>query len=266
MAGEDNDLTGEILLTRHEQEVSGTTAAILPQSFGWVRSVSNEITTPHFEMQAGYRKTENGISPRLYFKYIKTKFSIIENTMFKRRMKQLENMVDEYAKLGQEALSDECIRQFCIIAKESAMWACGLKKFILKDHVDKFKYRVKGDVKITSLKNFARVIPEKAARSIKFTMDKRLFDNYVVVHLDDKDRKSTKETDKERIEREKDPICFGRINEAPERFYFVCDWEDELCILRLDDIIKKLSLKDKDIKLTHKIDKWRAKAKESKKE
>jgi hypothetical protein len=258
MAGE----TGETIF-----QGWSTSATALPEQIGWVRNQTVELSTPHVSMQMGIRSSEEGINPRLYFKYIRTKLSIIEKTMFKRRMKQLEQMAEEYAKLGQEALGDECIRQFCIIARESAMWACGVKTFITREQLDKFRSRVKGDVKITPMKNFARIIPEDAARNIKFTMEKKLFDSYVVVHLDDKTNKSVKETDKEKVAREKDPICFGQIREDRDRFYFVCDWEDELCHLRLDDIIKKLALKKKDINLSRKVDKskmekWRAKAKE----
>ena len=252
MAGEIGETGGHIFQGWN----NSATDTALPVSFGWATQVTQELKSPHFEANIKYSKTIEGIHPQLYFRYLKSKFSMIETEFFKRRMKQLEKMVDEYAELGQEALSDECIRQFYIMGRESAMWACGIKIFVTHEQIEKFRYKVRGcNLKVTPIKNFARVIPENAARQIKFCMEKKLFDEYVIVHIDSNDwRKSAvKETDKERVKREKDPICFGRIRES-DKYYFVSDWVDEMDTLRLDDIIKALSLKKKDMKMKYKMD------------
>jgi hypothetical protein len=219
---------------------------------GWMWNQSWEVNTPHVEIDGKLKKSSQGINPRLYFKYVKSKLQVVENMYFKRRMKQLEALADKYAKLGQEALSEECIRQFYIASRESAMWACGFKVFVTKEVLDKFRFKCTVDLKITPIKNFARIIPAKAAAKIKKAMDRKLFDDYVIVHLDNREKTAVKETQKEKIEREKDPICFGRITES-DKYYFVSDWIDEMDELRLEDIIKKMSLKKKDMEISKDI-------------
>jgi len=244
MAGE----TGESIWS------GGTDAQTSSATGGWIQVATNSINTPHFEGEVGFKTDKRGlVHPRLYFKYLKSKLSIIEMHAFKKRMSQLEKMADEYASLGQEALSEECIKHFYLLAREFAMFACGIKTFITEEHLEKFRYRIKGSLKVTPIKNFARVIPEKATRNIKWCIEKKLFDDFVVVHLDDR-KDSVKETEKEKIERKKDPICFGRIAES-DNYYFVADWEDELCTLKLSDVIKKLSLKKADITMKSKMEK-----------
>jgi len=214
---------------------------------GWHSMRSWSVETPHVGIDGVEKKTKEGIHPRLYFKYVKSKMKMVERMKFKERLSKLEELSEKYSKLGQEALSDECIRQYYTIARESAMWACGYNMFVTEDILNKFRYQIKGDLKITPIKNFARIIPEKPAAKIKSAMERKLFDSYVIVHLDIK-QQSVLETKKERVEREKDPICFGRIDDC-DKYYFVCDWEDEFDDLRFQDIVKKLSLSKKDLKL-----------------
>jgi len=229
---------------------SGTASSVVGS--GWMHTQMNELRTPHVEADIGYKRGPTGIHPRLYFKYIKSKLSIIEMHAFKKRMAQLEKMADEYANIGQEALSEECIKHFYLLARESAMHACGVKTFITEEHLQKFKYKVRGNLKITPIKNFARIIPIKAAKNIKWCIEKKLFDDFVIVHMDNK-KESVKETEKERAERVKDPICFGRIADC-DKYYFVSDWEDEFDDLKLSDIIGKLSLKKFDMTIKNKMD------------
>lgn len=246
--------TGEYLykMALQTNSVADGTATVSPTNlWSWM----NEwvVNTPHVEIEGKTKRSPSGINPRLYFKYVKSKLRYVENAMFKSRMKQLEKLADEYEKLGQEALSEECIKQFLVISRESAMFACGFDMFVSKLDLEKFRYSIKGDLKITPLKNFTRIIPKKAANKIRKAMDRKLFDEYVVVHLDNKEVDSVKETQKEKIVREKDPICFGKVAES-DKFYFVSDWEDEHDDLRFEDIIKKLSLDKKKLMINKKIE------------
>ena len=231
-------------------EREGTSSTVDTPLGDWVYSTNIHYSTPQLETTITVDKDKTGIHPRLYFKYLKSKLNFVESQFLKRRMKQLEKLVDEYAKLGQEALSEWCVKQFLVISKESAILACGLNKFITQEHVDKFRYKLRGtSLKITPLKNFARPLPKRVADKVKKCMEKKLFDRYEIFHLDDK---AVKPTEKERIERERDPIIFGRI-EYSERYYFIADWEDELDDLKLEDIIKKLSLKKDQIVLKNRL-------------
>lgn len=199
-----------------------------------------------------YKPPPKEIHPRLYFKYIKNKMSVIEFASFKRRMKYLEKLTDEFAKNGQQALSEDCIKKFVVLSRESAMYACGIKTFVTRDTLDKFRDKVKVPIKFTDLKNFARVIPAGSTKKIRECIKKKLFDSYTIVHIDNKD--AVKETEEQRITREKDPICFGKI-EHSDRFYFICDWIDELDNLKLETIVRALKLDKTKMRLRKDISK-----------
>jgi hypothetical protein len=224
--------------------VSGGTAEA--QTYHW------EMTTPQVSMEmVGAKNSKNEISARLYFKYVKKNLNVLEMNRLKGRLNRLEKLADDFEKLGQIAMSEECIKQFIILSRESAMWACGFKLFVTKEQAEKFARCIKGEtLKITPLKNFARIIPANVVKKVKKAVDKKLFDSYVIFHLDNK---SVKETQKEKIEREKDPIIFGKINES-DNYYFIGDWEDELDDLRLGDIVQKLSLDKKKMTIKQHID------------
>ena len=221
-------------------------------SDGFGQTYSWEYSTPHVSGEmVGIKNSKNQITARLYFKYVKKNLSVLETSRLKTRLRRLEKMADEFEKLGQIAMSEECIKQFIVLSRESAMWACGFKLFITKEQAEKFGRSIKDEtLKITPLKNFARIIPANVVKKVKKTVDKKLFDEYVIFHLDNK---SVKETQKEKIEREKDPIIFGKINET-DKYYFIGDWEDELDDLRLGDIVKKLSLNKKQMTIKQHID------------
>lgn len=211
------------------------------------------------ELTHEYDNSKGRITARLYFRYLKSKLNLIETSKFKSRMKGLEKLAKEYSEIGQVALSEECLRQFNMLVKESAIFACGFKKFITEEHVNKYRHKIKAPdgskvqsvrLLITPIKNFTRVIPPKVVKKVKLAIDKKLFDDYVIFHLD---QKAVKETVKEKIEREKDPIIFGKIAES-DRYYFIDDWEDEHDDLRFEDIIEKLSLSEADITMEKTLD------------
>ena len=82
---------------------------------------------------------------------------------------------------------------------------------------------------------------------IKKDVDERkIFDNYVVLHYDPKEN-GEKLTKKEK-EKKKDPILFGVIKNS-KKLYFVADWKDEYCDLTLDEMFK--ILKEKVLKINN---------------
>jgi hypothetical protein len=214
-----------------------------------------QYATPQAIGNFNYEKKEKSgrteISATLCFKFIKSKLSMIESAKFKARMRRLEKMVDEFNEVGQVAMAEQCVLQFMKISRESAMWACGIKYWITKEHAEKFRYSLKKgqDLKITNLENFGRVMPKAAIVKLKKCHQKKLFDKYVIFHLDARGKSTAVETVKQKVERERDPILFGIINECPDQYYFIHDWVDELDDLRFGDIIKALSLDKNNISL-----------------
>lgn len=212
----------------------------------YVSTGSNEAET-HRGSKIRIEK-KPGVSPKLYFSYIKKKYGLLEKIRIERRLKKVEAMVEEALNLGQEALGEELFKRVVKETRESEMYALGYKVFIEEEHLEKFRNKVK-TVMITKLKNFTGCIPEKNKKLILKAQKDKLFDEIVIVHYDPENDHT------ERTEEEKrDPIAFGRIKEST-RYYFITDWEDEYCDLTLDDIVDRLNLDDDEIKLTKNPDK-----------
>lgn len=194
-------------------------------------------------------KKESGMPAQIFFKLMKKKMGILADMSYKRRMKKLQELADKATEDGQIALSEEIVKRFLVLSCEAELYAIGKRIFLNKTIFDKFKRKSRRTVCLTSLDNYARIIPEDVLQEKK-KMDKlKIFSEYVVMHYDSPD--SVKETEVEVVKREKDPILFGRI-EYSDKLYFVADWEDEFCDLTLDDIVNKLELEDEDITLPKK--------------
>jgi hypothetical protein len=70
--------------------------------------------------------------------------------------------------------------------------------------------------------------------------DRKIFDNYVVLHYDPKD--NGEGLSKAEIEKKKDPILFGLIKNS-RKLYYVADWKDEYCDLTLEEMFNVLGEK-----------------------
>jgi len=226
----------------------------------WSAADNWRMSTKHAEANVSVArgdKYKDGVDIDLFFRFLKTKFTPIETKLFKERMAQLEKMADEFEDLGQIAAQDECIRQFLILMREAAIYACGYELFLTAEQIKKLEnMRVKGGnfMKVTNIKNFARILPKNVAEITKACMEKNLFDEYVICHVDDK--KSVMDTEDEKIEKKKakdrDPVMFGRI-EHSSKYYFIIDWIDGEDTLQLKDMVKALSIKKTEMKMPKKI-------------
>lgn len=205
----------------------------------------NSIITTQAGSSFSYEK-KNGISPKLYFKWVKKHFGLLGGHRLENRLKKLWKLVEEAEAGGQVALSERWFNVITREMRESEMYAAGFKIFIEKEHLERFKTKVRGrEISIDPLKNFTRPVPKDVLKRKTEAERLKLFDGFVVVHYDP-DKKARAMTEEEE---RKDPILFGIIKES-NRYYFIGDWEDEFCDLTLEDIVDKLNLDDEDMKLT----------------
>jgi len=96
-------------------------------------------------------------------------------------------------------------------------------------------------LKMTWMKNYARMIPDEVITEKKKYDVEELFDNYVIMHFDKYDT-STQMT-KAEVEKAKDPILFG-VLKGTRNLYFIGDWIDEYCDLTLDKFLSTLEMED----------------------
>jgi len=131
--------------------------------------------------------------------------------------------------MGQVALFEQLTNNLDIIKSESQLIAMDIRKYVTEKQVIKFYKKVEDDknLKLTWIKNFARIIPEDVYLIKEDVDERKIFDNYVILHYDPKDN-GEKLTKKE-IEKKKDPILFGVIKDS-RKLYYLADWKDDTVI------------------------------------
>lgn len=192
---------------------------------------------------------EPGIAPQLYFKYVKSKFSLLERMKIDGRLKRLQKAFDQAIANGQTALAEkffvECVRE----VRESLMLARGIKVFIEKGDLDKHKRHIRGGhISDTQFKDFTRVIPKDVLDKKKKVEE--LFDGFVIYHYWNEDAEKVRAGKQKMTSVEKakmrDPVLFGWIRET-NRLYYIADWEDDYCDLTFEEMVDVIGKDEADI-------------------
>jgi len=239
--------------------IQNSSAAII----AWTSSTySNYITDVgtqiHFDMAEEKVNNKKVIHPRLYFKFVKSKLSKLEQRLLNERLLKLQKLVVQAKDLGQTALYEELSRKIAIIVREQELGVCGVEYFVDKSVVNKYRDKVK-DVEIgfSKIEHYDRPIPTNVKKRIDRFKKLKLFDEIWVLYLNYKEKtdvdgtkKKEKKlkTNKEKI-KEKDPICFGVQEYMPDKLYFIVDWIDEYCDLTLDKFVDTIKKDDAEYEL-----------------
>jgi hypothetical protein len=229
-----------------DQIVSGTVIVGTPDI---VQGGANVI----FESPSGVKgeisvhKDVKGIHPKLYFTYVKSKFTKLEKENLIKRVNKLRSMVISADEMDQQALYEKLAWMLAVAVRESEAFVCGFTKLIHKEYIGKFLNSVKGKtVKFEKLENFPRLIPDHIKKKIQSCKEKNIFDEYWIVYTDYTEEKM--KTNKEKI-REKDPIVFGKFSFQEDILYYIGDWIDEYCDITIDKVVEKIRVDDPEYKL-----------------
>lgn len=141
--------------------------------------------------------------------------------------------------MGQVSLVESLKNIIDVVRGEAHLIAMGLKKYVTEKQVIDFYEKVGEDknLKLTWIKNFGRIIPEEVYKIKKDVDERKIFDNYVILHYDPAN--NGEKLTKQEIEKKKDPILFGVIKNS-RKLYFIADWKDEYCDLTLEEMFKVL--------------------------
>lgn len=192
-----------------------------------------------------------GISPIIYFKYIKSKFKFLESRKVEKRLKLLEEAFNEAVENGQDALARKFLNELVIETRETTLLAKGIKYFIEQKDLYKFKHKLyKGHISDTLYSEYTRIIPKKVVEKKKAVED--IFDRFIIFHYFNEEQKDTHKMDREEKQRMRDPVLFGvfaepitlGLSSIKERYYFIADWTDEYCDLTFDGLLEFMG-KDK---------------------
>jgi hypothetical protein len=211
-------------------------------------TISDRIDSLYYQLEGATQangsvgisvKAGTGIAPELYFKYIKKKFGLLEGMKLDARLKRLEKAFNKAVENGQIALGEKFMRELSREARESAMYAKGIKHFIEMEDIRRYKNKIRGGhISDTRFQDFTRVIPDDVLAKKKKVED--LFDGFVIYHYWDaeaaKKAEAKEKMTPEEYSRMKDPVLFGVISES-NRLYFIADWDDEYCNLSFEEII-----------------------------
>jgi len=204
---------------------------------------------PYVSFQGEIKNDKGKISAELYFKYSKKKFGMLENMKLKSRLQKLEKAFYKAVENGQEFLGEKLMNELARETRESTLYAKGIKMFIERDDLMKFKYKIKdGHISDTKLKDYTRVIPKDVLAKKEKVKD--VFDDFVIFHYYNEDLEKKVEKKQKMSSEEKskmrDPILFGIIKET-NRLYFIADWEDEYCDLRFEEIVDVIGKEEEEI-------------------
>lgn len=208
-------------------------------------SISDGITT----ITAGVSNNSGGeIHPELYFKYIKRKFSVLENMKMNARLKRLEKAFYKAVENGQDSLGDKLMKEITREMRETSIYAKGFKYFIERDDLHKYKNKIRGGhISDTKYSEFTRVIPKDVLEKKK--KSDGLFDGYVIYHYWNAKAEQVREGKQKMTAEEKakmrDPVLFGVIKET-NRLYFIAEWIDDFCDLSFEEMIDVIGKDDKD--------------------
>lgn len=193
--------------------------------------------------------TTRDINPRLYFKFVKSKLTKIQQEKLKERIKKLTSFIKYAQETDQLALYEESSKQILQCIKEQEIDILGVHHYVSKDLIEKFINKVRDKViKFKQLSEFPRIIPVNVRKKLKTLQNKNLFDEYWIVYTDYTPAKEEIKSTKQKII-EKDPILFGRLNISSDKFYFIADWEDEYCDLTFDKLVEASSKFESDFSL-----------------
>lgn len=193
------------------------------------------------------KKFKGELSPSIYIKHIKGKFTKVEKQRLDARLKKLKKLIPYAKDMGQFALYEELSVHLAVILKEIQAEALGVTQYCDLKDVEKFRSLVKGKViKFDDFEKFPRVIPKKVQSKLKKIRSTGVFSGFKILYID-YEGKELKTTSQKMAE--KDPILFGEIALAPGRLYCIADWIDEYCDLTLERFIEKLRTDDPEFEM-----------------
>ena len=235
--------------------VTGSTGTSTAGTWGQTANWGNDYITISAAQTALEELQSKGLGPTtkihatLYFKYVKSKFKLLENVRMGRRVKVLEKAFDKAAKNGQDMLASKILNEVTYFGRTSVLSAKGIKYMISREDLNKYKRKIKGGhISDTPLQNFTRVIPDKVLKRLEEV--KPLFDSFVIYHYwNEKAEEGSKDMTPDEKSAMRDPVLFGQIKEAPDMLFFVADWEDEFCDLTFDEMVEAMGKEYSDVGL-----------------
>ena len=214
-------------------------------SLGIVSSASGNT-----EIKVKNSSIEDGnISPKLFFSFIKSKFTKLQKEKLKNKISKLVYLVEYSRKTGQLALFEESAKKVIEVSREQEATILGINYYLKKEVIDKYIYKVKDKViKFKEWSEFPRVAPKEVTEKLIECKEHKIFDEYWVLYTDyTKPSEELKSTKNKIVE--KDPVLFGKFKSNPNNFYYIAEWIDEHCDITFEKLINEIGKIDPSFKI-----------------
>jgi hypothetical protein len=197
------------------------------------------------------------LEPEEYFKILKHSTHCLSLEDLDKALHNAAREIIKRRQVGQNVLADKLEFYVSTMIKEKTVHSAGFRDYVYRDILSNNISKVKplNAVKLIELERFQRIIPDAAAEQIKYAKSLDLFDDFLVLFTDLTDNDYTSQEEKEFVNRNRDPICFGYFKQSKSdekypkqvftretynRLYLVADWADEYCDLTWDKLINVL--------------------------
>lgn len=167
---------------------------------------------------------------------------------YRDRTQQYVKALEKAKSMNQVALADEIAGKIEQTKYESILLAEGYGKKITEQQAVEFVRKTDKGVRLTYIKNYARMIPDEICEKKRKVDELLVFDNYAVMHYDSgiPSFRMTKEEEERERARKSDPILFGLIK-GTKCLYYIGDWTDDDCDLTLEELMDKGEFSEEDI-------------------
>lgn len=219
---------------------------------GWTTEAAFGYGTPGGSAIEIQKK--KGINPVLVFKLWKKKMGVMGDYRYNARIKKLKKLAAKYAMEGHDALSTKFLRKLAEEVRLAEISAAGVKMFIQKSLITKYKNDIRGGhISDTLFDKYTNVIPDRVLKKKKKVEKAKVFDNFVIYHYYNSELEEKKEK-KEPIKADeksamKDPILFGVCDDIPDKLFFIDEWDDDYCDLSFSELVDKIKLDDEDVEI-----------------
>lgn len=153
---------------------------------------------------------EKEMDPQDYFDYVKSMKEQMTDEFLDNLHQVIMKQISKAMITGQNLQVRKLAYSLGILKREHELLEQGINTFVLREHIEEFINNVADKAcKVVDLEYYPREIPDEIFEQVKILKEKKLFDNFYVVHTD-YTGETTKHIQKEKQRR--DPILFGVDN------------------------------------------------------
>lgn len=144
-----------------------------------------------------------------------------EKKQYKEMAEKIFEEALKYEKVGQKAVVADLEKLLTKNLKLAAIQVSKYNKIVTEEQIDEYRNALPSNrqLVIDDLAEFEKPIPKSVTKKVNAAKELQVFDSFRVFW----------------IREVKDPIIFGIVNEEPDKYFFVDEWDDDISV---EDLLK----------------------------